>query len=58
LGTGFLILAISKLNFNQQSVNNLTNGLKAQDVKIETIKMNTDAVLKETVNKLNSQQTL
>jgi len=45
-------------DFTHKSIIVLTNGLKAQDVKIETLKRNTDAVLKETGNQLNSYQTM
>ena len=56
LGTGFIILLVSKSNFTPQSINDLTKGLKDQDIKIDTIKKDTDAILKETVNKLNNHQ--
>ena len=84
LGTGFLILVVSKSNFiswdeikhshenikanaesikkqsnfTHQAVNDLTKGLKAQNLKINTNKMVTDSLLKEIDDTLNNHETL
>ena len=42
---------------SQQTINDLTKALKAQDLKMDTIKMNTDQVLEDSVTKIAQHTT-